>query len=484
MTKLRFFYPVKFKNWEPNSYEDRFFDKEHFYPGTTKYVRHTGTDILLPATEPVFAIADGEIVYVEFNESQYGKAVIIRHQLSDEVDDVIFSVYLHLSHSLKSPVKIYGRKNGETGKLIKRGQLIGFVGYDYENGHGEEHLHFGIYKGEAPQFENGDYRWAFGGYGKLKNELKPNSLNNDDINDIYRTTDSQGGNAIDPVKFLEERIEKKEAICSVSIFKKDFNLIAPGGNTYEWKDAETRFTVPENEKYIIKISASAKNGEQNGSGDDDDLRCEINNHDMRKGQWDGFNIASSFNGAHLKGHTKEIFYFVNLDAIEEDFFLWFDRVREQVIKFFADETPTLNSIEVYPWDEAEKVVLEFFETAKLNDVNRQGIPWKSFIFLSKPKKLIITARCLSAKIKGGTDGDNIKIMINGQPVQNPHVSPDADKYKNYYFSGDLVQGAFEEFVLTKFPDNQACLPKLKCRQDGVELWADCEPFLERVEVEF
>ena len=148
--------------------------------------------------------------------------------------------------------------------------------------------------------------WYFGGHGKLKEYLDQvsNTKHPEHASykeNLYRTTESQEGNATNPDTFLKERIATKrkwpEPIPD-SPGNKD--ILAPGGDQYEWKEAETEFEVPENGKYIIKITASAKNQTQNNSTDDDDLRVEINDHDMRKGPHDGFNIASSWNGANLK----------------------------------------------------------------------------------------------------------------------------------------------------------------------------------------
>ena len=79
--------------------------------------------------------------------------------------------------------------------------------------------------------------------------------------------------------------------------KTDFSF-SPGGNVYEWKEAETRFTVPKSGKYVIAITASAKNGKQNSTGDDDDLRVVINGYEFGKHEnheekmsWHGFGTS-------------------------------------------------------------------------------------------------------------------------------------------------------------------------------------------------
>jgi len=217
----------------------------------------------------------------------------------------------------------------------------------------------------------------------------------------------------------------------------------------------------------------AKNKKQNDETDDDDLRIEINDRNMRKGPHKGFEIASAWNGANLKGHEKEIYYIVDLDAIEENFFLWFDRERTQIIKFFADVTPTLKSIEIFSWTDSKNIIFDFFEKSKRLESNKEGIPWKSIVFLSTPKRVRITASCLSAKIKNSTDDDDIKIVINDH-IQPNQTAPTSNKYKNYYFSGNQMKGAYEIFEFSKFSENL----------NIIQLLGDETPFLERVEIEF
>ena len=51
----------------------------------------------------------------------------------------------------------------------------------------------------------------------------------------------------------------------------------------------------------------------------------------------------------------------------------------------------------------------------------------------------IIASGRSGKQKDSTDGDNLKVLINGKIIQNEEA-PTSDKYKNFYFSGDQLNG--------------------------------------------
>ncbi|MEK7548152.1 MAG: hypothetical protein AAB540_04620 [Patescibacteria group bacterium] len=114
------------------------------------------------------------------------------------------------------------------------------------------------------------------------------------------------------------------------IFQKIKFPKAAGGNLYEWVDAETSFTTIKTGLFVVKIVASAKNAKQNNSTDDDDLRISLDGFSFgkyEKNAWKGFGSSASWNGASLKGGTKTIYFFVELDKG------W------HKIQFFADETP-------------------------------------------------------------------------------------------------------------------------------------------------
>jgi hypothetical protein len=261
------------------------------------------------------------------------------------------------------------------------------------------------------------------------------------------------------------------------IFEKNNFPVAPGGNIYEWKDAETKFEIPKNGKYVIMITASVRNGEQNETGDDDDLRVIINGFEFGKNEihtekvsYQGFGSSASFDGATLKGAEKSIYFFVDLDSEIEKIF-WFDNKREQVVKFFADGKPEIKSLKVY------EITGDYFdilpEDVQSIKTNQKGIPWKSFVFIAnRPEKISLYINCKSSSQKKTTDGDNVKIIINGEILQNKK-SLISDKYKNFYFSGDLDKGE------TKKLDLENCFGKY---ENAVEIWYDETPIFGVIEI--
>lgn len=267
-----------------------------------------------------------------------------------------------------------------------------------------------------------------------------------------------------------------------SIFQKTNFPKSPGGNIYNWEKAYTNFDIDEEGKYIIAITASCKNGKQNDTGDDDDLRVIIDNYEFGKYEahkakisWRGFGTAGAWDGASLKGGTKTVYFFMELYK------------GKHIIQFQADGSPKLTGIQIFKIDEKkeaiEDVIFDFNEQSPGIKIDNKGIPWKAFIFKNDfnsqnffIKLLDIKAKCKSAKQKGGTDGDNIKVYLNGSVFHNP-ISPTSNKYKNFFFSGDLSQGKTEYLMI----DGKNFL--LSDKDFSIELWYDGSPVLEQVKFE-
>lgn len=270
---------------------------------------------------------------------------------------------------------------------------------------------------------------------------------------------------IQSVSNMPEKSEPKP------IFTKSNFSHAPGGNLYEWKEAETTFEVTKNGFFRIKIEASAKNAKQNKSTDDDDLRVALDGFDFGKYEhheedvsWKGFGASAAWNGASLKGGTKIIYFFTELQK------------GEHVLQFFADETPLLKNIEVF------EVKDNIFEDSGLKPPqnipsDENGVPWMSFIFLGgPPKNVILKVKTESGKIKGTKDGDNLKIVVNGAILKSP-IASTAPKYKNFYFSGDLRK----QDILTI---SHAQLSRPLTFENSIELWYDEMPEIVNLEIRF
>ncbi len=246
------------------------------------------------------------------------------------------------------------------------------------------------------------------------------------------------------------------------IFSKTNFPIATGGNIYHWKEVDTDFEVKNDGQYIIAITATAKNAKQNNSHDDDDLRVVIDDYEFGKYEvhdekvsWKGFGTSSSWNGASLQGEEKTIYFFVELQKGNHS------------IKFYADNTPTLKEVKVLQLESNEGFILNNIKPNINLKIDKKGMPFVSFVFLGvKSKEFKISSICQSASQKESTDGDNLKVVINGKILQNLK-SPTSDKYKNFYFSGDLNKG--EKEILKIEPKDFEFI------EDSIELWYDESP---------
>lgn len=255
------------------------------------------------------------------------------------------------------------------------------------------------------------------------------------------------------------------------IFSKIFFKKAPGGNGYEWKDVETMFTISQSGLFAIKIDASAKNAQQNRSKDDDDLRIALDGFDFGKYErhqemisWKGFGTSASWDGASLKGGTKTIYFFVEL------------KPGIHTLQFFADETPTLKNIEIFKIQNNTFELKNFKPPEKIKSACK-GIPWLSFIFLGAQTKIFTLAvNTESAKRKGSTDGDNLKVVINGKIQQNPNATK-SYKYKNFYFSGNV-----KEFDIFSITSDELAEPL--AFEHAIELWYDETPKISNFRIEY
>ncbi|WP_439554976.1 peptidoglycan DD-metalloendopeptidase family protein [Dyadobacter sp.] len=108
---------------------------------------HLGTDIWVPAGEPVHAPLAGEVHSFAFNNhyGDYGPTIILAHELSGIT---FYTLYGHLSLESLDGLTV--------GKTIAKGEQFAFIGAFPENGDWPPHLHFqlimdiGDYKGDFP----------------------------------------------------------------------------------------------------------------------------------------------------------------------------------------------------------------------------------------------------------------------------------------------------------------------------------------------
>lgn len=116
---------------------------------------HLGVDFGRSYGDPVFAIADGEIVEQRTDVGSYGGvgvpggAMIIRHKTDN--GRMFYALYGHL-------------ENMKSDRRVKRGEQIATIGHYYqEDKRDTPHLHFGVFFGnELPQGNNWPWRQYIG----------------------------------------------------------------------------------------------------------------------------------------------------------------------------------------------------------------------------------------------------------------------------------------------------------------------------------
>ena len=124
------------------------------------YNFHNGIDVAAPAGEPIYAVADGEIIYTDKSDASYGNWVAIKHTIPTKTGSAqIITLYAHF-RSFKVSV----------GQQVKQGDLIGYEGntgnttkklYGPERGY---HIHFGVYDAEGFGVKEGKYGYIYGPY--------------------------------------------------------------------------------------------------------------------------------------------------------------------------------------------------------------------------------------------------------------------------------------------------------------------------------
>ncbi|MCX6797454.1 MAG: peptidoglycan DD-metalloendopeptidase family protein [Candidatus Doudnabacteria bacterium] len=124
------------------------------------YTFHNGIDVAAPAAEPIYAAADGVVLYTDHSDASYGNWVAIKHEIATKNGTAkIITLYAHF-RSFKVSV----------GQKVSQGDLLGYEGntgnttkklYGPERGY---HIHFGVYDAEGFGVTAGKYQNIYGPY--------------------------------------------------------------------------------------------------------------------------------------------------------------------------------------------------------------------------------------------------------------------------------------------------------------------------------
>lgn len=124
------------------------------------YNFHNGIDIAAPASQPIYAAADGVVLYTDYSDASFGNWVAIKHTIATKGgNSQIITLYGHFQSFKVAP-----------GQHVSQGDLIGYEGntgnttkklYGPERGY---HLHFGVYDAEGFGVNPGAYTKIYGPY--------------------------------------------------------------------------------------------------------------------------------------------------------------------------------------------------------------------------------------------------------------------------------------------------------------------------------
>ncbi len=124
------------------------------------YNFHNGIDVAGPAGQPIYAAADGDVIYTDHSDASFGNWVAVKHSVvTKNGSSQLVTVYGHMQ-SFKAYV----------GQHLSQGDLIGYEGnsgnttkklYGPERGY---HLHFGVYDAEGFGVNPGKYANIYGPY--------------------------------------------------------------------------------------------------------------------------------------------------------------------------------------------------------------------------------------------------------------------------------------------------------------------------------
>lgn len=110
--------------------------KEEGNHGPQWRTMHLGTDFWVSAQTEVRAFCAGEVISIFDNDNpcDYGPTIILKHLMDDGL--VFYSLYGHLSKQSLGQCTV--------GQKLDKGELIGWVGEEDENGGWPPHLHFQV----------------------------------------------------------------------------------------------------------------------------------------------------------------------------------------------------------------------------------------------------------------------------------------------------------------------------------------------------
>src|SRR3989344_5589918 len=220
------------------------------------------------------------------------------------------------------------------------------------------------------------------------------------------------------------------------------------------------FTVQKTGLHSISITATCQSGEQINQDGGEDLRLEIDGIALREispvARTQTYNIPPTWNGTQLQGKAKTIIFILSLPAGSHELKFFPYRGADIIIKPKVEALPN-----------PQAIAFPIRETAERGD----RWPWYAFALLNLPLKTFTIDATIHGRLG---DSDDLKIIVDGKAKENPN----SKKHRFWYWAGSI----FRKFS-SRIHQQETFTENLEKRDHYIEIWADEEPILHKVELD-
>ncbi len=242
--------------------------------------------------------------------------------------------------------------------------------------------------------------------------------------------------------------------CMKELLRKKFKKV------FSEKEWSFSFDITRDGLYVIEVTARVHSWWQNFKRlriwpHDDDLALGVDEIVLRKqgGARGLFDSEAAFNGNNLRGLQKTVLILMRL------------KQGQHTLRFFADKTPTLETLAVYELQNHERTFSYVPpDNYPIEDGDRRS--WLTMVLVNQG---VQSLRIKAAASQGQRDDEDLKLMINGEVQEN--LEPTA--HTHWFWCGRVLKGHNKVFEKTL-----DAAPAFHY----VELWADKSPTIQEITI--
>ncbi|MEK9154066.1 MAG: hypothetical protein AAB798_01190 [Patescibacteria group bacterium] len=228
------------------------------------------------------------------------------------------------------------------------------------------------------------------------------------------------------------------------------------------KPLKVTFSVSQPGLVAIFITARCSSKSQSQSGQEENLRFEINGLRFRElpphSNEQVFDIPAACNGAKLQGLAQTVILFTSLQK------------GTHTLGLVPRSSAYIELIRTQELSGNERVRLDIEEQAE--DGDRR--PWYSFIFIDLPLRMFVVDATIEKRVR---DSDDVQFVVDGRVIQ----SAVAGKFRLWQFVGSLLAWLVRGVRGQRRRSSVNFESRLETGVHYVELYADRMPTLHRVE---